>query len=155
MFKIGLNVLAILAVFIFGEVSVALAHHEPFHNALVLKEQSKVSVRLWVCESKEDADSILIANEQGGADAAQRQSLFLANTPDENGNPRCGIVSGLATPLLVLRRTTITVLKGGVEVKTEGTLMQVWIVDEVVSKIYFSPTSAPVVQIGTGGKLPL
>lgn len=141
---------AIASLFSFTWPISTKAHHVLTHDEFVLKEQSKISVRLFVCKSKEDADSALIANEQGGLDAAKRQTLYLMDALDKDGNPRCSIVSGLVTPLLVLRRTTITVMRGGIPTETEGTLMQVWVVDDTTSEIYFSPTSARVVTGGYG-----
>lgn len=139
-----LQAVAVFALCLLGAASLAQAHHNSTHSDLILNEQSTVSIRILVCTEKADADSILIANEQGGRDAALSRTLLLLNSNDKAGNSKCAIVSGFVTPLIVYRRTVISVQKNGKIVKTEGTLMRARVNVSGVSKIYFSAVSVRV-----------
>ena len=118
----------------------AHAHHYSTHRALVLNEESIVPVNLLLCTKKEDADSVLIANEQGGPERAQAQANFLQSLRADNGSPRCVIDAGYVTPLVVYRRVPITIRMGDETVEVEASLIEVRVrTDDGFSGIYFSP----------------
>lgn len=128
----------------------AYAHHTPVHRALVLNEESSVTVRLLVCRDKEDADSILVANEEGGSESTRAKAQSLQSLRHDDGTSRCLIVgNAYVTPLAVYRRTSITVESFGEFVRSEATLMKVRVrSDDGFSGVYFSPFPMPVVESG-------
>ena len=146
MLKIPLLAVATFVALALGVIP-AHAHHFSFHRSLVLNEESRVPDVLLLGTEKEDADSVLIANEQGGPERAQAQANFLQSVPALDGSSRCVIIAGYVTPLVVYRRVPITIRNGDETVEAEASLIKVRIrTDDGFSGIYFLPVPLPIID---------
>lgn len=112
------------------------AHHDPNHKVLVLGEQSKLPVRIGVCDTMEQVKMLTDAG-QLGLESFQAVYLMLSSTPNEAGEGVCGLLTDLIVPVEVVYTTAIggkplTVIK---VMDSEGTT-------------YFGLTNLPVVNAG-------